>query len=124
MLVLGNKSSKRIDAMIKDIVQSSRDSTKISMGPEISEATNELRNFMFKNVYVDSIAKKEEKKAANILKELYVYLRDNAEILPEEMKSIVPKFGLDRIVCDYIAGMTDRYAVKKFSDIFIPTSWN
>ncbi|HEX9059826.1 MAG TPA: deoxyguanosinetriphosphate triphosphohydrolase [Clostridia bacterium] len=124
VLVLGNKSSKRIDVMIKDIVQNSRDSTKISMGPEIYEATNELRNFMFKNVYVDSIAKKEEKKAANILRELYVYLRDNQEILPEEMKTIVPKFGLDRIVCDYIAGMTDRYAVKKFSDIFIPTSWN
>lgn len=124
VLVLGNKSSKRIDAMIKDIVQNSRDSTKISMGPEVAEATNKLRNFMFKNVYVDSIAKKEEKKAANILKELYVYLGDNPEILPEEMKSIVPMFGLDRIVCDYIAGMTDRYAVKKFSDIFIPTSWN
>lgn len=122
--VLGSKSSSRINNMIINIIENSKDTSAINMDKEFLEATNELRNFMFQHVYVDSIAKKEEKKAANILNELYIYIKCNPNLLPDEYKGFVEKYGLDRIVCDYIAGMTDRYAIRKFSDIYIPGAWN
>ncbi len=122
--VLGDRSSARINNMIVNIIENSRETDKIKMSEEFSEATKELRNFMFKHVYVDSIAKKEEKKADNIIKELYFHIKNSPELLPEEAAGMLEKFDLDRVVCDYIAGMTDRYAVKKFNDIFIPASWS
>ena len=122
--VLGNKSSLRINNMIVNIIEQSKDSNRIRMSGEFQEATDELRNFMFKYVYVGSIAKKDEDKAKNIVKELYVHIKSSPELLPEETAKMLESYDLDRVVCDYIAGMTDRYAVKKFSDIFIPASWN
>ena len=79
---------------------------------------------MFKNVYIGSKAKKEEVKAQNIVRELYFYIKNSPDFLPKEAKHQLDKDSLERVVCDYIAGMTDRYAVKKFRDIFIPESWN
>ncbi len=122
--VLGNKSSRRINNMIVNIIEKSRNTPHISMSPEFQQATDELRNYMFKNVYIGSDAKKDEIKAKNIIKELYKYLKKTPELLPEETKKMLAEFDLDRVVCDYIAGMTDRYAVRKFHEIFIPESWN
>ena len=79
---------------------------------------------MFKNVYIGSVAKKEEKKAANIVKELYTYILKNPALLLKEWEENLKLDDLDRVVCDYVAGMTDRYAVKKFNEIFIPESWH
>jgi dGTPase len=93
------------------------------MSKEFLEATNELRSFMFKNVYLDSAAKKEEVKTQNILSELYCYIVKSPELLPHDMKKLLDTYDIHKVVCDYIAGMTDRYAVKKFHDIFIPSSW-
>jgi dGTPase len=94
------------------------------MNEEFQEAMNELRSFMFKNVYLSSVAKKDETKAQNIIKELYRYIIKTPELLPQEMAKMLDVYDIDRVVCDYVAGMTDRYAVKKFNDIFIPASWN
>lgn len=122
--VLGNKSSIRINNMILNIIEYSSNSSNIIMNSEFQQAMDELRSFMFKNVYVGSIAKKEEVKAMNIVKELYAYIKGSPGMLPEEAARMLDKYDIDRVVCDYIAGMTDRYAVKKFHDIFIPASWN
>ena len=121
--LLGRTGSHRIDTMIRDIVASSEGKQAVTMSPEIGSTTLKLREFMFENVYIGSIAKIEEKKAKNIIKELYNYIKGHPELLPEELKYLLPKFDIDKVVCDYVAGMTDRYAVKKFSDIFIPASW-
>lgn len=122
--VLGNKSSTRINNMILNIIEYSQNTDSIAMSHEFQNATDELRSFMFKHVYVGSVAKKEELKAMNIVKELYNYIKDSPEALPPEAAKMLDKYDVDRVVCDYIAGMTDRYAVKKFSDIFVPASWN
>lgn len=122
--VLGLSSSKRINNMILNIVENSKRKNTISMNEEFQEAMNELRSFMFKNVYLSSVAKKDETKAQNIIKELYRYIIKTPELLPQEMTNLLDKYDIDRVVCDYVAGMTDRYAVKKFYDIFIPASWN
>jgi dGTPase len=122
--VLGDKFGERINNMIVNIIEQSKNCDLIKMSTEFQSATDELRDFMFKNVYVGSVAKKDELKAQNIIKELYNYIKAAPELLPEETALMLEKYDIDRVVCDYIAGMTDRYAVKTFNDIFIPASWN
>lgn len=122
--VLGNTSGRRINNMIVDIIANSKDRNTIKMSSEFQEAMDELREFMFDNVYIGSKAKKDEMKAQNIIKELYNYLKKRPEFLSEEAAKMLQHSDIDRVVCDYIAGMTDRYAVKKFHEIFIPESWH
>lgn len=121
---LGYTSSQRINNMVVNIIKNSKDQNCIRMDDEFLQATNALRDFMFRNVYIGSKAKKEEVKAQRIIKELYNQLKAIPELIPAETMRLLDKYDLDKIVCDYIAGMTDRYAVKKFSDIFVPASWN
>ena len=118
--ILGRKSSKRINNMVVNIIEISKGENYIKMSGEFQKATDELRDYMFKNVYVDSIAKKDEEKAKNIVKELYFYYKNSPSLLHEESRKMLDLYYLDRVVCDYIAGMTDRYAIKTFHDIFIP----
>ncbi len=120
---LGDSSSERINTMVTDVIRSSRDSDTIKMSEGCQQATDELREFLFKNVYVGSVAKEEEAKARNLIRELYNALKNNPGLLPEEFSRMLGQYDADRVVCDYIAGMTDRYAVKVFYSIFVPQSW-
>ncbi len=122
--VLGNNSSRRINNMIVNIINNSKGKNTVKMNSEFQGAMNELREFMFSNVYVGSKAKKDEMKAQNIIKELYNYIKERPDFLSEEAAKMLQYSDIDRVVCDYIAGMTDRYAVKKFYEIFIPESWH
>ena len=122
--VLGSGSSKRINNMIINIIENSTNKNIIKMSDEFLEAKDELRDFMFENVYFNIKAKSEDEiKAKNIIRELYKYIKTRPELLPDEFKNMLQGLDLDRVVCDYIAGMTDRYAVRKFHEIFIPESW-
>lgn len=121
--LLGETSSKRIGTMIRDIIASSEGKQAVTMSSEIGNATMKLREYMFQNVYIGSAAKIEERKAKNIIGELFSYIKTHPDLLPEELKLLSDQFDIDKLVCDYIAGMTDRYAIKKFSDIFIPAPW-
>lgn len=121
--VLGNNPSQRINNMVVNIIENSLDGKKISMSQEFQEATNRLRNFMFENVYVGSIAKKEEAKAERMVRELFLYLLHKTELLPLDFQEVIESQGVERVVLDYVAGMTDQYAVKKFQEAFIPVSW-
>lgn len=121
--VLGNTSSERINNMISNIIENSANTINIRMSNEFQEATDNLRNFMYQRVYVGSIAKVEEGKAENMIRQLYRKLLQNPELLPEEYFSVAEKDGIHRVVCDYIAGMSDRYAVKVFQSIYVPASW-
>ena len=108
--------------MIVNITSTSRNQNFVKMTEEFKEATDKLRKFMFENVYIGSVAKKEEKKAENIVKELYTYILENPNLLPKEWEENLRLDDLDRVVCDYIEGMTDRYAVKKFNEILFTYS--
>lgn len=121
--ILGNTPSKRINSMIINIIKNSEGGGGIQMSKEFQEASNRLRDFMFDNVYVGSIAKKEESKAELMLRKLFLYLIDKPELLPVDFQKVIAMYGVERTVLDYVAGMTDRYAVKKFQEIFVPVSW-
>ena len=105
--------SKRLNKMISEIVNNSINSSKVAMSEEGWYYTTKLRQWMFDNVYIDSPAKLEEKKARKVIRELFFLYCDMLKPMCEEIK-------IERIVTDYISGMTDRYAVEKFKENFIP----
>ncbi|ADL12230.1 deoxyguanosinetriphosphate triphosphohydrolase [Acetohalobium arabaticum] len=121
--VLGRTSSQRIDRMVKDIIKHSWQQPEINRSQQVKEATEELRQFLYNRVYVGSKAKTEEDKAKGLLKQLYTYYNDNPEELPQEFKNKLEMYPLPRIVVDYIAGMSDRYALKRGREIFLPRPW-
>lgn len=123
--VLGESHGDRINTMVMNIIENSLDNSSIEMSEEVKEASDSLRKFMFENVYLDEKVKQEADKAERIIKELYFYYLDNPEYIPENFRRYDDDdVNLEIIVCDYIAGMTDRYVMYKFQEIFVPKSWN
>ncbi len=122
--LLGDNHNKRINTMVVDVIKNSMDKSIITMSEEIGEVSRKLRDFMFERVYIDSIAKSDDSKAANIIEALYRYFLKHLDELPLEYCNNISVYGEDQCVCDYIAGMTDRYAINKFQELFIPSSWN
>lgn len=121
--ILGYTHSQRIDTMIKDMIKYSFGHNYISMSDEVKQATELLREYMFKRVYIGSKAKTEEDKAKYVVSTLFNYFKDKYLELPDEFKDRLESDDIDRVVCDYIAGMTDVYAVNKFNKLFIPSPW-
>lgn len=121
--VLGNSHGERINRMILDVVENSKDYSSIKMSDEVWQATDELRNFLFENVYVDTIAQTENSKACAIVNMLFEHFTQNSNELPKEYQQHIDIYGVQQIVCDYIAGMTDLYAIKLFEEIFVPKVW-
>ena len=101
----------------------SREAGDIVLSPEVEKAVDELRSFMFERVYRNPIAKGEESKAKEMLQRLFAYYISHPEALPEDFHPQLSFDGMERTVCDYIAGMTDNYAVDKYTQIFIPMGW-
>ncbi|MGI6168646.1 MAG: deoxyguanosinetriphosphate triphosphohydrolase [Christensenellales bacterium] len=121
--VLGNSHGKRINTMILDVITSSEGQDAVFMSPLIKEATDELRQFMFDHVYLDSFAKREEGKAHYILEMLYQHLLEHPDKIGQEYQGIILKEGVERAAVDDIAGMTDRFSVAKFQEFFVPKNW-
>ena len=121
---LGYSHGQRIDTMTKSVVKASEGGADIKMESSIAQATHELREFLFENVYKNPIAKGEEGKAEALLEELYGYFLHNPEKMPAEQRRWLEREDVARVVCDYIAGMTDRYAVTLYRQIFLPKMWN
>lgn len=124
--VLGGSTRVRLDTMIHDVITHSMEKPEIQMSKEVQTATIGLRSFMFEHVYMNPVAKSEEEKAMNMMGNLYEYYMKHIELLPEQYLEMLDtrKDSMEQIVCDYISGMTDTYAVKKFEEYFIPQSWN
>ena len=121
-MVLGETRTERIDCMVRSVVENSQDGM-IRMREDVEEAFQILHDFMYERVYLNKQAKQEEHKVPNLLGTLYGYLLSPGR-LPEEMDFIIREEGVQRAVCDYIAGMTDQYAVELFRRVFIPEPWN
>ena len=122
--LLGHTHGQRIDAFVCDMILTSREAGEILLSPKVDDALKELRAFMFEKVYRNPVAKGEEGKAKTMLSKLFEYYVSHPEALPEDFQPQMSFDGLERTVCDYIAGMTDNYAVDKYSEIFIPMGWN
>lgn len=121
---LGFDTKTRLDHLIHDIIISSMDQDDIQMSSATWEAFMELRKFMFTNLYTNNIAKAEEVKAEAMIERLYEYYMANLDLLPAKMQHMLAQGEEDyRVVCDYISGMTDQYAITKFEEFYIPVAW-
>lgn len=118
--VLGFTHRERINNMVLDLIQNSMNQPVIALSAHIQEATDCLRSFMFEKVYVGSEAKREEEKARHVVEFLYRYVIRKPEVMPQEYLNKMDFQSPERIACDYIAGMTDRYAISQFAKLFIP----
>ena len=121
--VLGTTSSKRINNMLGSIFIASEGQNKVEMQPEIHEATMRLREFLFERVYKHKTFRDEEERAKRMLTALYTYYKKAPEKMPEFYVKRLDVDDIDTVLCDYISGMSDMYAVKTFSEIFIPKNW-
>ena len=122
--VLGYTHSQRIATLVADIVTESDGKSEICQSEACREAMAQLREFMFEFVYKSPIAKGEEGKAEDMLGRLFDYYIKNPDALPSDYLFIVGREGLERGVCDYIAGMTDKFAVEKYFELFVPAAWS
>lgn len=123
--ILGNTTKSRLNTMISDIIINSSGLDDIVMSEQVRTAMTELRKFMFGSLYMNPTAKSEEEKAYKLITELYNYYMKNLSELPSNYKMFIEekKEAPERVVCDYIAGMSDQYSVSKFEEIFVPMAW-
>ena len=122
--LMGNAHSQRINTLVCDLINTSRQAGQIQLSPTMEQTLMDLRSFMFERVYRNPVAKGEESKARAMLQRLYEYYYNHPEALPEDFQPQMSLDGMERTVCDYIAGMTDNYAVDKYTQIFLPTGWS
>ncbi len=118
---LGFKKSARINTMVLDVVENSVDD--IIFSPRVQQPFDELHAFMFDKVYTNPVCKGEETKAIDIILRLYDYFNQYPEKIPKAYHYIIEREDVPRAVCDYIAGMSDRYLIAVYKNIFIPDSW-
>ncbi len=123
--VIGYSTGERLDHFIHDIVTTSANKKDILMSVEVAEAMKKLRNFMFERVYTNPEAKSEEHKAEILMETLYDYYYKHIELLPKDLIRLMEerKESRERVICDFLASMTDRFAIAKYEEIFIPRSW-
>ncbi len=119
---LGDSKTKRITALISSVVANSREGD-IAMDERTLRAFEELNDFMYQAVYLNEYAKKEERKVPHIIQSLYLHFKD-PKYLPDYMQQIAAEEGPEVAACDYVAGMTDHFAVACYKELFIPKAWN
>ena len=121
-LHLGDSTSNRIDTLVRAMISASGDGV-VAMDPEIEPYFWDLHTFMYDYLYLDSKAKVEESKVDGIVSALFEYFMKNPDQLPDEYALVRGRDGTDRAVCDYVAGMTDNFALEMYHELYVPRSW-
>lgn len=123
--VLGHSVRERLNTLIHDVIDNSMGRPAIVMSTDRERAMKALRVYMFENLYLNPVPKREDHKAQSLLKDLYRYYLDKPEELPEEYRQMRSRRhdSVERVVCDYIAGMSDGYAIAVFEELFVPQAW-
>ena len=121
--ILGDSHSKRINTLVENMIANTQNTGVLGMQQDVADAMDRLRTFMFERVYTNPVAKGEEAKAKDIMRKLFEYYNKHPDQLPADFIPQLDFDGISRTICDYIAGMTDKYAIYKYSEIFIPTAW-
>lgn len=121
--ILGETKGKRIDNMIRSVIFESYGKNVVKMNEKMWDSTMKLREFLFSNVYISPRAKEEERKATFIICSIFNYFLEDPEKLPVEFVKRLDGENKERVICDYIAGMTDRYAIRRFQQLFVPEPW-
>ncbi len=123
--ILGRTHKERLNTLIMDLISASRDQDDIKQSEEIRAAMMDLRQVLFDVVYTDSVAKTEERKVTRMLEQMFRYYREHPEdMTAESRKQMEAGEAPERVICDYISGMTDHYCIHTYHDIFIPKSWD
>ncbi len=120
--VLGDTKNRRITTMVTSLIRNSPAGV-VNMDADVLEAYDALHEFMYEAVYLNDYAKREEKKVPHLIESLFGYYVRHPDRLPESMREIAEADGKEQAACDYIAGMTDRFAVDLYSNLFIPKAW-
>lgn len=122
--ILGNTPNQRLSRFIHDIIITSQDKDDILMSEPVADAMKRIRQFMFERVYQNPEAKSEEGKAEVLMETLYHYYLKHLEELPDEfLKMLSEGEPREKVVCDYVGAMSDRFAIAKYEEIYIPKSW-
>ncbi|MBQ4649640.1 MAG: deoxyguanosinetriphosphate triphosphohydrolase [Firmicutes bacterium] len=123
--LFGRSHRERIDNMVSDVIRNSEGRDEILQSPDFKSELDELRRFMFANVYKSNMVKKEEdlNKVDVVVSSLYNYFLENTHKLPEDLRFIAETDGKEEAVKDYVAGMTDRFALSTYTDLFVPKGW-
>ncbi len=121
--ILGNGHSERINNMVTSVIRASADNPYIKMEPEIQEATDKLRAFLFENVYLNPVAKAEDSKSKELLMRLFEHFVKHPDTMPSLYNQRRETEAVERRVCDFISGMTDRYAIELYSQLYVPRVW-
>lgn len=121
--VLGHSHGHRINTLILDVLKNSCGQPEIEMSQQVSEKFWKLRAFMFEHVYLNQVAKREEGKGKHVVEQLYRYYLEHLELLPADFSKFIAQDGEARVAADYIACMTDRYAVMDYEKLFVPKEW-
>lgn len=121
--ILGKGRTQRIDTMVKDLIEASDGRPKIQMSPEVAYATSQLRAFLFESIYIAPSALREKEKIHGLISRLFEYYLKEPDALPIEWRG-GPDHEPSRLIADYIAGMTDRYALAEYGRLFLPKAWS
>ena len=123
--VIGKNCGQRLDHFIHDIVINSIGKNDITMSEETALAMKKIREFMFERVYTNPAAKSEEKKAEAMIKTLFAHYSLHVDELPDDYRDLMGRGEeKERVICDFLAGMTDRYAINLYEELYIPKSWH
>ncbi len=120
---LGSTSRERINTAVNSVYKNSAGKREVELSDEVLEASEALRKFMFERVYLTQFARGEEEKAERMISALYEYFTTRIEQLPPTYVGLIEKYPKEKVVCDYISSMTDRYAVYVFNKFFVPRGW-
>lgn len=120
--ILGGSKTDRITSLVISLISNTKDD-QLSMDEKTYEAYVSLHNFMYKSVYLNEYAKREEKKVPNLIETLFNHFC-SADNLPDYLRVIAEEDGCEKAAADFIAGMTDRYAVECYENLFVPKAWN
>lgn len=121
--ILGDSRSRRINTLVSDVIETSMDQQRVAMSAPVLAATNQLREFLFENVYTSPNVKREADRARHVVSQLFSYFREHPAAMPAEYQDDPRHEGVDRRVADYIAGMSDSYAIHVFEETFVPKMW-
>ena len=121
--ILGYEHSQRINTLVVSLIENTSDEN-LRMNGEVQGAFDRLHKFMFDEVYLKGHERNETRKIPEFISRLYSYFRKNPDKMPDEYGEIIKNDSVERAVCDYISGMTDKYAIDVFNSIFVPHSWN
>lgn len=121
--ILGETHSSRINCMVSSVIIASTGQNYIAMTDEVGCALTQLRDFLFEAVYTNPLAKGEEGKAQELIMRLFEYYCKNPDAMPDLYRRMAERDGVPRCAADYVASMTDRYAIEKFQELFVPRVW-